>query len=176
MADAPFGLSFAPGENKPAGNDTGRLQQAIQTLSLRLPRVPGASSFTATPLLNSQGGGALGSPNDAMVLEQLKRLLFGGMQGGAPGGMGGGSAPPSGLASLFGGAGLPSGGFTPRVQPGSGGDLPRDPDPAQSPAPPMPPQTPSADPFSIQPLPGPSPSMGPGIEPFPDSNPWDRQQ
>jgi hypothetical protein len=83
MAD-PFGLSFSPADQSgPNGQPTNGqrpspVQQAIQTLSLRIPRVVGASGLAPTPLLNSQGGSALGGdPNSAALLEQLKRLLFG---------------------------------------------------------------------------------------------------
>lgn len=112
MAD-PFGISFSPSDqNGPNGQVNGQrpnpVQQAIQTLSLRIPRVAGASAFTAQPLLNSPGGGALGGdPNSASILEQLRRMLFGTPAGapsaGGAGGLDAGANPLGSLAGLFGG-------------------------------------------------------------------------
>lgn len=114
MAD-PFGLSFSPAaQNGPNGQPVNGqrpspIQSAIQTLSLRIPSVPGASAFTAAPLLTSPGGAALGgNPNSAAVLEQLRRMLFGGGPAptaigtpapGAPQAPMGGGAPD--LATIF---------------------------------------------------------------------------
>lgn len=62
-----FGVSFVPGQDQqgqpqqpggPSAND--RYQQAIQFLSLRLPKVLGGSAFAPAPLLT--GTGAQGSP------------------------------------------------------------------------------------------------------------------
>jgi len=78
----PLGLSFMPGEsgatdpNKPQPSP---VQQAIQTLSLRIPRTVGAASGAPQALLTSGGGSMLGgNPNAASILEQLRRLFMGG--------------------------------------------------------------------------------------------------
>lgn len=135
MAD-PFGLSFSPGgQNGPNGQPTNGqrptpIQQAIQTLSLKIPRVAGASAFTAQPLLNSPGGMGLGgNPNSAAMLEQLRRMLFGGgpdMNGTGVTGMQ--TSQPSGgpdlaaiMSQLF---GPQSGSGAPMGQSGSGAPLP----------------------------------------------------
>lgn len=149
MAD-PFGLSFSPGQDgqngQPVnGQKPSPIQQAIQTLSLRVPRVAGASAFTAQPLLPGQGagGGLMGDPNSAALLEALKRMLFGGQpspdqgQQGFQGFQSFGSGPgqATGLEGLFGlptqpdvtsGTGQPLGG-TGTGQPlptGGGGGIP----------------------------------------------------
>jgi hypothetical protein len=86
MADT-FGLSFTPGQpqngqqsgqqgGQPRGN-VSPVQQAIQTLSLRIPRVVGAGGLAPQALLTAQGGSALGNPNSASVLEEIRRRLFG---------------------------------------------------------------------------------------------------
>lgn len=154
MAD-PFGVSFSPA-NQQSGNtqqQQGRptpVQQAIQTLSLRIPRVAGAGSLAPQALLNSPGGANVGGPVDAAsMLEQIKRMLFGNQQ---PGQIGtgpdlprdnGGSAPMPPSPMDPGGRGMPvpgPGGFTPPWQP-----------PPQQPgappeAPPAPPMAPSVTP------------------------------
>ncbi len=87
-----FGVSFSPGQQGGQGQAQGAgrpspVQQAIQTLSLKLPRVAGAGSVAPDALLNSAGGGQLGGPTDAAsMLEAIKRMLFGN-QGGQPGQM-----------------------------------------------------------------------------------------
>jgi hypothetical protein len=135
MAD-PFGVSFSPtGQNGPngqpqaPGSRPSPIQQAIQTLSLRIPRVAGASAFTAQPLLTSAGGSGLGDPNSAAVLEQLRRMLFGspaGMSQGptAPSPMGGqsGQDPFAALAQAL---GISQGSQMPQ-QPTSGSGAPLD--------------------------------------------------
>lgn len=78
-----FGLSFVPGQQadqtrKPgapgAGAAVSPIQQAIQMLSLRLPRVTGAQGLAPGPLLNAPGGGGFGGGGG---IDALLRLLFG---------------------------------------------------------------------------------------------------
>lgn len=98
MAD-PFGVSFSPaGPSRQGQAQSGQkpspVQQAIQTLSLRIPRVVGAGSVAPQALLSSPGGAAVGGdPNAASLLEAIKRLLFGG-GGTAPGTVGTGAPLP----------------------------------------------------------------------------------
>ena len=78
-----LGLSFMPGGQQDAsGSPNGQrptpVQSAIQTLSLRIPKTVGAASGAPEALLTSPGGSALGNPNSAALLEQLRRWLFGG--------------------------------------------------------------------------------------------------
>jgi hypothetical protein len=74
MADFPdFGISFSPlqppasggpngGANGARGGPPGSpVQEAIRILSLRIPRVVGASALAPMGLLNALGGSALGS-------------------------------------------------------------------------------------------------------------------
>jgi hypothetical protein len=83
MQGDPFGVSFNPaGGQGPSGQPQGQkpspIQQAIQTLSLKIPKNPGAGAIAPEALLNSQGGGAIGgNSNDAMILEQIRKMLFG---------------------------------------------------------------------------------------------------
>lgn len=92
-----YGVNFAP--TGQAGGDqtkppTEPLQQAIQMLSLRLPKVVGAQGIAPGPLMNSPGG----SP-----IMELLRMLFGqGHQG-------------------MGQPGMPTGAPMPNVHPGAGG-------------------------------------------------------
>lgn len=78
----PLGLSFMPGDAgnaDPNKSQQSPVQQAIQTLSLRIPRTVGAGSAAPGQLLNSPGGSALGgNVNSAALLEQIRRMLFGG--------------------------------------------------------------------------------------------------
>jgi hypothetical protein len=82
-----LGISFSPA-NQPGTQGSGSrpspVQQAIQTLSLRIPPHAGASAFTPQALLESPGGSALGGTPDA-ILELLKKILFGPQPPGAPG-------------------------------------------------------------------------------------------
>lgn len=103
-----FGVSFVPGGDA-SGNQTKPptepLQQAIQMLSLRLPKVVGAQGLAPGPLLQSPGGGALA---------ELLRQLFG---QGRPGGTMAPSMP--GASPMAPGApSLPP----PHVVPGGGDD------------------------------------------------------
>lgn len=74
-----FGLSFSPGQDTPNGQKPTPVQQAIQTLSLRIPSRAGASAFTPQGLLPSptESAGTVGGAPD-LLLEAIKRLLFGG--------------------------------------------------------------------------------------------------
>lgn len=144
MAD-PFGISFAPTSDGAQPNGGARpspIQQAIQTLSFKIPRVAGASAFTAQPLLTAQGGDALGgNPNSAALLEQIRRMLFG-QQGGQQQG-GGADQGGTNFSQMFGMpdttlTGGPSGGnlgaasasaLVPRIEASSPQDsVPRDPE------------------------------------------------
>ena len=98
----PFGLSFVPGQPKEAGSPSGGgplgqsspVQQAIQMLSLRLPRVLGAQGLAPSALMQAPGGAGLGAPPQ---LEQILQALFGfGLRSPslAPSGLVGGQAPP----------------------------------------------------------------------------------
>lgn len=89
-----FGVSFSPlsasGSNPaqthggPGGNSP--IQDAIQILSLKQPRVVGAGSIAPSALLNAQG--SMGQPDAIMA---LLRQIFGqaGMPGGGPTASGG---------------------------------------------------------------------------------------
>jgi hypothetical protein len=80
MQGDPFGVSFSPsaGPTGDGGSKPTPVQQAIQTLSLKIPKNPGAGAIAPGALLNSPGGGAVGgNPNDAMILEQIRKMLFG---------------------------------------------------------------------------------------------------
>lgn len=96
-----MGVSFVPnGQGDPMnrqqpGQASGAppLQQAIQMLSLRLPRVVGANALAPGQLLNAPGGmGGSGNP----LLEALLRLAgMGGSFQGGQGGPGGSGMLPS---------------------------------------------------------------------------------
>lgn len=112
MADT-FGLSFAPLDNPQnpqqpqngGGYGSGAVspvQQAIQILSLRQPRVYGAGAPAAPQLLNAAGGG--GVPDMQALLKALMLHLQGQM--GMPDPNAGGGSP-TGLSGPLGGG--PSG-------------------------------------------------------------------
>lgn len=163
MAD-PLGVSFSPtGQPGPGGQpqQPTPVQQAIQTLSLRVPPHAGASAFSAQPLLDSPGGSALGgNPDTANMLEMIKRLLFGQQPGqmgtpGAPVGPSLGGSAPSGAVSPP---------LTPHFAPGQ----------TVAPAPGMPPGGGGAGappPVTTQPVPV-GPAQPPPVEaPPPDAGP-----
>lgn len=144
-----MGVSFVPsGQGDPMnrqqqGQAPGAppLQQAIQMLSLRLPRVVGANALAPGQLLNAPGGmGGSGNP----LLEALLRLA----------GMGGGQGQPG-----MGAQGLPS--FSGSTLPRFGaGDEQQRPAPSVQP----PPQPGASQPWQG----GPSGQMpGPGQPTFP---------
>jgi hypothetical protein len=116
-----FGLSFAPldqpnAQQQPNGGAAGGgnvspVQQAIQILSLRQPRVFGASAPAAPQLLTSAGGS--GVPDMQALLRALLQHLQGqvGLSDPGMGALGGGGGTPGGgsantlnnpLANVFG--------------------------------------------------------------------------
>ena len=138
-----FGLQFSPAStmNRPqqqgaSGGDPNQgVQDAIRTLSLRVPRVSGAQGFS--PLINAPGGQGVTLPG-GMSLDQLLMQLFGGQrQPGQPsmGGSMGQSFQPSFTPGIT--QGEPSPGAQGPFTPGG-----FDPTPAQ-PAPSAPSFTPS---------------------------------
>lgn len=129
---AGLGVSFVPGGQAENNRDKvqqqggNALQQAIQFLSLRLPRVTGAQGIAPAPLLNAPGGG--GMPPG--IIEALLRLA------GQPGNRGQGgremwNGPSAGLPF----APPPMGGSmgTPHITPGEGMNLPMPQAPVQGP-------------------------------------------
>lgn len=158
MPQDPLGISFAPDSGSQQNSQKPTpVQQAIQTLSLRIPRVVGAGSLAPQGLLTAPGGGGLsGNPNAAAFLEELRRRLFGG----------GGQFPtasppitaPSGPKTVDPGSSQP--------QPGSG--QPAMPFPAPTVTPgddgPKVVDEPPAAPTAAPPLPQP-PGLGPGVGP-----------
>lgn len=106
-----LGISFVPGQGSQQQQQAGvepagpPLQQALQLLSLRLPRVAGANAILPRPLLNGRPGGSP-VPGTPEWDELMKRLLPGG-----GGSMPGGGAPPPGLTNpgwKYGGPPAPS--------------------------------------------------------------------
>lgn len=75
MANQPFGVSFLPGGDakyaREGNSATAPLQEAVKVLSLRVPRVVGASPLAPLALLTGQGGGGLPSG----IVETLLRAL-----------------------------------------------------------------------------------------------------
>lgn len=76
-----FGVSFVPDDQNlqqgKAGASRGGMtptQQAVKLLSLRLPRVVGGSPIAPAPLLQSQGGRGMPSP-DSIASQVLKNVL-----------------------------------------------------------------------------------------------------
>ena len=102
----PIGVSFVPGQDSgqqenqlPGGAASGLppIQQAIQLLSLRLPRVGGVNAPVNNSLLTGPGSGGLSLP-------QILQMLFGvgpnGQPGsGGPSGGGAGGGANSAMAS-----------------------------------------------------------------------------
>lgn len=104
MASRGFGVSFLPGADQSNGPAAPRnpMQEAIQVLSLRLPKVFGARSLAPAPLLTAPGG--MGQPAArgnvaAQALAQMAGLPPGAMppQMAAPM-----VPPPMGLPSMAG--------------------------------------------------------------------------
>jgi hypothetical protein len=101
-----FGLSFSPAtttdKTKAMADPNAPVQEAIRTLSLRIPKVTGGKGLAPAPLLNSMGSQGMGMPG-GMGLEQLLAMLFGQRQPAQPGGpMSPGGAPLSPATSSFG--------------------------------------------------------------------------
>lgn len=147
-----FGLSFSPAttldRTKTNADPNAQVQEAIRTLSLRIPKVTGGKGIAPGPLLNSMGGQGMGMPG-GMGLEQLIAMLFGPKRPQGPQSPGGAPLAP-GTAGF--GAGQtsqpfpsapssPSPAFLPRVRPGLEA-------PALDPAPPSYPDTAPAAPSS----------------------------
>ena len=141
MNDA-LGVSFSPtGNGGPNAQKPTPVQQAIQTLSLRVPSHVGASAFTPQALLPSptESGGSVGGAPD-MLLEAIKRLLFGPAQQGTQPVPGGGPVlPPDGQGPILGTQPVPGGRtFAPGprpgvvVNPGTGPGEPRAPAPPRT--------------------------------------------
>lgn len=130
-----IGVSFVPSQ-PPTPGATDRVntanpavQEAIQTLSLRLPRVVGSQALAPSALLHGAGGAALSGNGhvDALVRSILQRMLpQGGSQTAQPAPLAPGGAMPSPTApaAQTGAPGLP-------------GAMPT-PAPASQPAPKMP--------------------------------------
>src|SRR5512137_2970035 len=75
-----IGLSFVPGGNldrKSSETPVEPIQDAIQVLSLRLPRVVGAGAVAPGALLNAQGAAGLmgGMDLDRMIKAIIDRML-----------------------------------------------------------------------------------------------------
>jgi hypothetical protein len=101
-----FGLSFSPAtttdKTKAMADPNAPVQEAIRTLSLRIPKVTGGKGLAPAPLLNSMGSQGMGMPG-GMGLEQLLAMLFGQRQPAQQGGpMSPGGAPLSPATSSFG--------------------------------------------------------------------------
>jgi hypothetical protein len=117
----PIGISFLPSadaaEQGPRqGNMEGDLGQALQILSLRLPRILGAHSISPPGLMNAQGAAGAGGFNPMQAV--IQALLAAGGGGGGQG-MGGGAQGPMGIGGQLGPTAPPP----PRIIPG-GGDVP----------------------------------------------------
>lgn len=127
---AEFGVSFVPGQGgagapSVTGAQTGTpqmpLQQAIQMLAMRLPRMQQSAPAPAPwSLLNSRGGAGMPTGGGGGSLEAIIRALFGGQRAGSPGG-GAGQAGQS-IGSLPSGLGRPApSGLLDRLSAASGG-------------------------------------------------------
>lgn len=124
-----FGLSFSPAttldRTKTQADPNAPVQEAIRTLSLRIPKVTGGKGIAPGPLLNSLGGQGMGMPG-GMGLEQLIAMLFGqkrqpqGPQspGGAPLAPGTASFGAGQTSQPFPSAPSSPSSFLPRVRPG----------------------------------------------------------
>jgi hypothetical protein len=125
-ANSPLGISFSPFAQQPNGaSQTGynpsapaSPQDAIRTLSLRLPRVVGASAPAPQALLNSPGSAAFGAAGNN--LDQLMAQLFGPNRRLLPGGGTFNERPPQGDLGLGGLFGMGSGGAASPNATGSG--------------------------------------------------------
>ena len=125
-----FGMSFNPsgagsGQDPQQGASQTPIQDAIKTLSLRIPRFRGPG-MAPQALLNAQGGGGMmGAGSMPGGLQQILAQLFGNQgQLGAQAPIGGGSAPVPNMLPGSGPA-LPSGGGTPTYQQPQGPSMPQ---------------------------------------------------
>ncbi len=85
MPDNMMGISFAPtAENRLTQASGGPLQEAIQLLSLRLPKMVGARSPIPQGLLASGAGPSLGNSVVQSILAQILGQAGGGPMGGQP--------------------------------------------------------------------------------------------
>lgn len=146
MATRPLGESFAP--TAATDDEQKKLnpaQQAIQVLSMRLPRIKGARSIS--PLVGEPGSAARretpgGFSPESAVLQTL--MQAGGDPSGPMGSMpGGGSDPFSAAMSALGGGMMNA---APVITPG-----------IEDPGRPLPPIVPGPEPAPSQPQPGPLP-------------------
>ena len=110
MALSDYGQSFSPlrqgpdDRSKPGGGS--QTQEAIRTISTRIPRISqGGQSLAPAPLLNAPGGmgmaapmGTAGAPS--LGLEELIRRLFGLLAGGVPQGAPAPMGAPGGMAPM----------------------------------------------------------------------------
>jgi hypothetical protein len=146
-----IGQSFAPlgdpndltaqGQN---GGSVNPVQEAIKTLSLRMPRTLGAGAPVSRELLTGLGGASMNNPLSAILLQLLKQAGMGQPAGAppmsAPSSMGGGGPmAPMGAPSMPGAPQAPSGPVTrPKF-------TYQENDPSTMPAPPPPPWNPPWD-------------------------------
>lgn len=156
-----YGVSFAPTrDNAAMGQRNGQLSgvpQAIQVLSLALPRVMGARPVAPTELLTAQGGEGI-DPIAGSVLETLMKA-FRRPQPGQPGSLPGGTAGPN-----------PFPGGQPPTGPGGGGGREGSPFPQPGPDPGLPDPGPTRDPqIHVQPNPG---GWTPGAGPYEPRRPF----
>lgn len=100
MPTPEMGLTFSPAASmdRTAGKPTdpnANVQEAIRTLSLRLPSIVGAKSIAPAALLSGQGSAGLMTPGQQsgapLALQQILQQLFG--AGGARTGMQGEAMP-----------------------------------------------------------------------------------
>jgi hypothetical protein len=173
MASDSFGLTFSPTTTTDPTKQNGsgpsdNVQEAIRTLSLRLPSVVGSRAPIPQGLLNAPGAAGVANPN-GMALERLLQMLFGQMQGGiTPQTALGAQGMPAGSpgAMPMGAPSAPR--FSPGLETGSG--------PMQSPAPSITTTTGQSAPLTPQ-MPNP-PSMptaptGGGLFTDPTVTNWD---
>src|SRR5690242_3696958 len=78
MIGQTFAPLWDPAQQRPAGPTGGDgPSQAIQTLSLRIPRVVGAGSIAPSALLTSPGSGGLPTENMSPLLQQILQAVLG---------------------------------------------------------------------------------------------------
>ncbi len=83
-----FGVSFL-GDDEHAQGREKQFQQAVEILSMRVPRIVGGGALAPAPLLQAPGGA--GSPFAQSAIQQAMAQMAGLPQQGSP--MGGGMAP-----------------------------------------------------------------------------------